>query len=87
MGFPDDSVIKNPPANAGDVGLIPGLGRWPGQGNGNPLECYCLGNLITGDPGGLQSMGSQRVGHNLANEQQVQQSNSTYFSDLALVSC
>ena len=64
------------------------VGRWPGRGNGNPLECSCLGNLITGDPGGLQSMGSQRVGHNLANEQQqLQQSNSTYFLDLALVSC
>ena len=37
MGFPGSSVVKNPPANAGDVGLIPGLGRSPGKGNGNPL--------------------------------------------------
>ena len=36
-GFPDGSEIKNPPANAGDVGLIPGLGIFPGEGNGNPL--------------------------------------------------
>ena len=36
-GFPGGSVVKNPPANAGDVGLIPGLGRSPGKGNGNPL--------------------------------------------------
>ena len=36
-GFPGGSVVKNPPANAGDVGLIPGLGRCPGKGNGNPL--------------------------------------------------
>ena len=36
-GFPDGSVVKNPPANAGDTGLIPGSGRVPGEGNGNPL--------------------------------------------------
>ena len=36
-GFPGDSVIKNLPANSGDAGLIPGLGRSPGEGNGNPL--------------------------------------------------
>ena len=37
-------MIKNLPANAGDVGLIPGLGRYPGEGNGNPLQYSCLGN-------------------------------------------
>ena len=40
-------VVKNLPANAGDareVGLIPGLGRFPGIGNGNPLQYSCLGN-------------------------------------------
>ena len=36
-GFPGGSVVKNLPANAGVVGLIPGLGRYPGKGNGNPL--------------------------------------------------
>ena len=36
-GFPDSSVIKNPFAKAGDVGSIPGLGRFPGEGNGNPI--------------------------------------------------
>ena len=36
-GFPGGSVVKNPPANVGDTGLIPGLGRSPGRGNGNPL--------------------------------------------------
>ena len=35
---------KNPPANAGDMGLIPGLGSYPGEGNGNPLWYSCLGN-------------------------------------------
>ena len=37
-------VVKNPPANAGDVGLIPGSGRCPGEGNGNLLQHSCLEN-------------------------------------------
>ena len=37
-------MVKNPPANAGDVGSIPGLGRSPGGGNGNALQCSCLEN-------------------------------------------
>ena len=45
-----------------DLGSIPGSGRSPGGGNGNPLQYSCLENLIE-DPGGLQSRGSQRVGH------------------------
>ena len=44
MGFPGGSVVKNPPVNSGDTGLIPGLGRSPGGGNGNPLQCSCLEN-------------------------------------------
>ena len=44
MGFSGGSVIKNPPANAGDVGSIPGLERSPGEGNGNPLQYSCLEN-------------------------------------------
>ena len=43
-GFPGGSVVKNPPAYAGDMGLIPGLGRAPGEGNGNPLQYPCLEN-------------------------------------------
>ena len=35
-------MVKNPPANAGDTGSIPGLGRTPGEGNGNPLQYSCL---------------------------------------------
>jgi len=38
--------LKNPLAKAGDVGSIPGLGRSPGEGNGNPLQFYCLGNSM-----------------------------------------
>ena len=37
LGFPGGAVVKNLPANAGDTGLIPQLGRSPGEGNGNPL--------------------------------------------------
>ena len=43
-GFPGGSVVKNSPANAGDKGSIPGLGRSPGERNGNPLQYSCLGN-------------------------------------------
>ena len=44
MAFPGGSVVKNPLANAGDVGLIPESGRSPGEGNGNPLQHSCLEN-------------------------------------------
>ena len=44
LGFPDGSVVKNLPPNAGDAGLIPGLGRSPERGHGNPLQYPCLGN-------------------------------------------
>ena len=47
LGFLGGSVVKNPPASAGDagdLGSIPGSGRSPGEGNGNPLQYSCLGN-------------------------------------------
>ena len=44
MGFLGATVVKNLPANAGDVGSIPGLERFPGEGNGNPLQYSCLEN-------------------------------------------
>ena len=44
MDFAGGSVVKNPPANTGEVGLIPGWGRSPGGGNGNPLQYSCLEN-------------------------------------------
>ena len=44
MGFRDGSVLKNPLANAEDLGSIPGSRRSPGDGNGNPLQYSCLGN-------------------------------------------
>ena len=45
-GFPGSSVIKNLPANAGDMGSVAGLGRSPGERNGNPLQYSCLGNYM-----------------------------------------
>jgi len=49
MGSPGSTVVKNQSANAGgarDVGLMPGSGRCPGEGNGNPLQYSCLENSM-----------------------------------------
>ena len=46
LDFPGGSVVKNPPASVEDTGLIPGPGRYSGEGNGNPLLYSCLENLI-----------------------------------------
>ena len=63
MDFPGGSVGKVSASNAGDPGSIPGLGRSPGEGNGNPLQHLAWKIPWTEKPGRLQSMGSQRVGH------------------------
>ena len=63
-------VVKNLPANAGDirdVGSVPGLGRCPGGGHGNPLYYLAWRSPWTQEPGGLQSIGSHRVGHDCSN--------------------
>ena len=52
---PGGSVEKNPPANAGDMGSIPGSGRSPGKGNGNPIQYSCLENPMEGGACRLQS--------------------------------
>ena len=54
-------IRASQPANAGDVGSVPGLGRSPGVGNGNRLQYSCRENPWTEEPSGLQSMGSQTV--------------------------
>ena len=51
---------KESACQAIDVGLIPGSGRSLGEGNGNPLQYFCLGNPMDKEPGTLQSMGSQK---------------------------
>ena len=64
MGFPHSSVGKESAFNAGDLGSIPGLGRSPGEGNGNPPHYSCLEN--SKDRGAWQAtdLGVARVGHN-----------------------
>jgi len=58
VGFPGDSVVKNRPANAGDVGSIPGSGRSPGEENGNHSSILTWRIPWTEEPGELQAMGS-----------------------------
>ena len=62
--LPSGSDGKASAYNAGDPGSIPRSGRSPGEGNGNPLQYSCLENPMDGISGRLQSVGSQRVGHN-----------------------
>ena len=63
-------IVKNLSHNAEDLGLIPELGRSPGGGDGNPLQ-YSGESLWTEEPGGLQSMGSQRVRHDSATKHKL----------------
>ena len=69
-GFPGGSVVKNPPANTGDVGLIPGSGRFvPWRRKWQPTPVFLPGKSHgTEDPSGLQSMGLQRVRHDWVTE-------------------
>ena len=68
-GFPGSLVVKNLLVNVGDLGSISGLGRSPGEGNGNIHSSILAWELPwTEEPGGLWSMGSQRVRHDLATE-------------------
>ena len=63
MGFLDDSDSKESACNVGDLGLIPGLGRSPGEGNMAHHSSILTWRIPwTEEPGRLQSMGSQRVG-------------------------
>ena len=62
--FPGASDGKESACNAGDPALIPGLGRSPRVGNGNALQYSYLENPMDRGACGLQSMGSQTVGHN-----------------------
>ena len=65
MSFPCSSVGKKSACNARDLGLIPGLGRFPGEGNGNPLQdpwdSLAWRIQWTEKPGGLHSMGLQEL--------------------------
>ena len=59
--FPGISDGKESDCNEGDLGSVPGLGRSPGEGNGNPLQYTCLENSM--DRVGYSPYGSQRIGH------------------------
>ena len=63
LGFPGGSDSKESACNEGDSGSIPGLGRSPGEGNGNRSSNLAWRIPWTEEPGGLQSVGSQRVRH------------------------
>ena len=79
QGFPGGSVVNNPPANAGDVSLIPGSRRSPGEGNGTPVflpgKSHGQRTLT-----GLQSTGSKRGGHNCEAKQQHNSMTTNYVS-------
>ena len=61
LAFPHGSDGNESACKAGDLGLIPGWRRSPGEGNGYPLQYFCLEIPWTEEPGRLQSMGSRRV--------------------------
>ena len=63
-GFPGGAGGQEPACSAGDLGLIPGSGRSPGEGNGNPLQYSCLENPMDGGAWPTTVHGSQRVRHN-----------------------
>ena len=65
MGFPHSSVSKESVCSAGDPGSIPGLGRSPGEGNGNPLQYSCLENPMDRGTWRATVHGVTRVGHDL----------------------
>ena len=71
-GFLGGSVVKNLPASEGDAGSIPGSGRSPGGGKATLSNLLAWRTPRTEEPGGLQSVGSQRVGHDLSTKQQRQ---------------
>ena len=69
MDFPGGSMVKNLPANAGDTGSIPGSGRSPGRGRGNPVQYSCLENPMDREAWWSTIHGVTRVGHDLATKQ------------------
>ena len=78
-------MVKNPPVNAGDTGSIPGLGRSPGEGNGNPLQYSCMGHSMKRGTQQATVHGvAKRVGQDLATNQQ-QQYTLTHLKDVRVV--
>ena len=72
VGFPAGSGVKNPRANAGAAGSIPGSGRSPGEGNGNPLQYSWPGKSFgQRNLAGYSPWACKRVRHDLATKQQL----------------
>ena len=71
LGFPGGSVVKNLLASAGDMSLIPGLGRSPGEGSGSPFQHSCLEISWTEEAGRVPDSpcGCKRIRHDLATKQ------------------
>ena len=73
LGFPSASVVKTLPANAGDTGSIPGSGSFPAEGNGDLLQCSCLGSpKDRRSPAGHSPRGHRRVRHTLGTKSRQQ---------------
>ena len=70
QGFSGGSVVKSSPANPGDAGSIPGLGRSTGDGNGNLHQCSCLGNPMDRGAWKPTAHGVARIRHDLVTKQQ-----------------
>ena len=68
-------MVKNPPANAGNTGSIPGSGRFPGEGHGNPLQYSCVGNPMDAGAWWATVHGVTRVTHDLVTKEQQQTTN------------
>ena len=64
--FPGGLVVENPPANEGDADSVPGSGRFPEEGNGNPLQYSCLENIMVRGAWQATVHGVSRVRQDLA---------------------
>ena len=80
-GPPWGSVVKNPPAKAEDLGSIPGSGRSPGGGNGDPPQYSCLENPMDRGAWRATVHGSQKIGHDLVPEQQQETGKQPDFAE------
>ena len=80
LNFPGGSVVKNPPANAGDADLIPGSGRFPGEGNGNPLQYSRVENPMNRGAWQATVHGVTKSEIHLNNETRTTWNTSLFFS-------
>ena len=83
--FPGGSDSKESVCNTGDLGLIPGLGRSPGGGHGNPLQYSCLENSLGEETGGLHFMGSQRVEYDWTTKHSTEQLTNDLYTIIVVV--